>query len=175
MGVKKGLGAQKLNVDFSKIEQEAQREDELREKAALRKHQPPEELTEKQRAETIASLDMAYNDLIAKHKQTEEEIKNLDPVKAEQFERLGLGFQAVKSTRSGVSHSASSEMTTMEQINPPSKYESLEKELLLYDFGWGSSRSFTRYNVNPFEFKLEKEKKPQVINDIPTIEEIGPR
>jgi ADP-ribosylation factor GTPase-activating protein 2/3 len=40
----------------------------------------------------IASMRLAYQDLGVKQKQEEEKLKQTNPKKAEQIERLGMGF-----------------------------------------------------------------------------------
>lgn len=53
---------------------------------------PEKKLTEEDEATTIASVRLAYQDLSIKAKKEEEKLKTLDPAKAKQMERLGMGF-----------------------------------------------------------------------------------
>lgn len=53
---------------------------------------PEKILSEADEAETIASVRLAYQDLSVKAKKEEEKLKNIDPQKAKQMERLGMGF-----------------------------------------------------------------------------------
>ena len=68
-----------------------------------------------------ASLKLAYKDLSLEDARREKEAKNLDPRKAAQFERLGMGYAS--SSNSGareISHSVMSNMQTIEQEAPAS-------------------------------------------------------
>lgn len=40
----------------------------------------------------IASMRLAYQDLSLQQKKEQEKLKHVDPVKAQQIERLGMGF-----------------------------------------------------------------------------------
>ena len=53
---------------------------------------PEKPLSEKDEAEAITSVRLAYQDLSLKAKKEEEKMKNTDPAKAKQLERLGMGF-----------------------------------------------------------------------------------
>lgn len=53
---------------------------------------PEKKFTEEDEATTIASVRLAYQDLSIKAKKEEEKLKTLDPAKAKQMERLGMGF-----------------------------------------------------------------------------------
>lgn len=53
---------------------------------------PEKKLTVEEEAETIASVRLAYQDLSMKANQEEEKLKRIDPAKAKQMERLGMGF-----------------------------------------------------------------------------------
>lgn len=53
---------------------------------------PEKKQTQEEEADTIASVRLAYQDLSIKAKREEEKLKHLDPAKAKQMERLGMGF-----------------------------------------------------------------------------------
>lgn len=116
MGGKKGLGAQRVSANFADIEKEAEKLDRLREEAECEKAiiLPPEE-QEKQ----IASVRLAYKDLSIEQKKTEEKMRQVNPQKAEQLERLGMGFGG--RNVSHVAHSAASEMKIISQDSPSSQ------------------------------------------------------
>ncbi|XP_015786921.1 ADP-ribosylation factor GTPase-activating protein 2 isoform X1 [Tetranychus urticae] len=195
LGSKRGLGAQRVNTDFSKIEQEAARAEELKDKMVKNETKP---LSKEEVIKTIEEIDTTYKDLSERARITEEKMRNVDPIKAKQIERLGMGFTAVKKSNSGVSHSASSDMTTLEQTNP-TKSESVTPSRDLFghktlvtgiedlwlsrkeDEGLGSAyfrekakRVF--YDAitsddydNASDYK--KEDTPEIIDDIPSMDE----
>lgn len=49
-------------------------------------------MSEEDEVNTIASVRLAYQDLSIKAKKEEDKMKNVDPQKAKQMERLGMGF-----------------------------------------------------------------------------------
>lgn len=111
MGAKKGgLGATKVTTNFADIEQKAQMADQK--KVEIEKIPTAEE-----REETLASVRLAYQDLSMKQQREEEKLKHLDPAKAKQMERLGMGFNLKSSA--GLSHSAISDMQTITQETEP--------------------------------------------------------
>lgn len=57
---------------------------------------PEKKPSEEDEANTIASVRLAYQDLSMKAKKEEEKLKNIDPQKARQMERLGMGFNRRK-------------------------------------------------------------------------------
>ncbi|GIY07086.1 ADP-ribosylation factor GTPase-activating protein 2 [Caerostris darwini] len=115
MGGKKGLGAQRVVANFDDIEKEAEKLDRLREQAEVEANVelPPEE-QEKQ----FASVRLAYKDLSLEQKKTEEKLRLVNPQKAEQLERLGMGFSGRNVGH--VTHSAASEMKLITQETPSS-------------------------------------------------------
>ncbi|XP_071445518.1 ADP-ribosylation factor GTPase-activating protein 2 isoform X2 [Hetaerina americana] len=113
LGAKKGLGAQKVKANFAEIEREAYLADERREKAAEESKQAAEKKSEDEEKQ-LASMRLAYQDLSLKQKQEEEKLMQVDPKKAQQVERLGMGF----GSRAGISHSALNDMKTIEQEKP---------------------------------------------------------
>ncbi|KAL0272711.1 UNVERIFIED_CONTAM: hypothetical protein PYX00_005575 [Menopon gallinae] len=115
LGGKKGggLGAQKVQTNFADLEREAELLDQLKEKQAEEAKMLAEKLLEEEQKQ-IASMRLAYQDLSLQQKKEEEKLKQIDPKKAQQIERLGMGFTA----KTGVSHSALSDMQTIEQELP---------------------------------------------------------
>ncbi|XP_054077450.1 ADP-ribosylation factor GTPase-activating protein 3 isoform X2 [Rissa tridactyla] len=109
LGAKKGgLGAQKVSSQsFNEIEKQAQAVDKMKEQ----EEHHSSKTTEKEEP-LVSSLRLAYRDLDIK---TKEEKFNLSGKKKSELERLGMGFS---STRSGISHSITSDMQTIEQETP---------------------------------------------------------
>lgn len=108
MGAKKGLGATKVHTNFDEIEKEAQLADSMRsQKSADVK---PEE-TESQ----TNSLRLAYQDLSLESKKQSERLQKVDPSKAQQVERLGMGIMGANSGPRNISHSAISDMAIIQQ------------------------------------------------------------
>ena len=202
LGGKRGLGAQKVSTDFSKMEQDAQKADE--EKPSFAKAVDSKPLSEEEQVETLKSMKEAYENLSERQKQTEEKLRMVDPNKAEHFERLGMGFKGMGSSsggRSAISHSAVSDMKTIEQVNPvrekphssnpPSLFglKEMEKELLLLELGLASSKgkdspfgrnmsswSSDKNDADDFwDSYQSKDKKPQVIESIPNLDDDRPR
>ncbi|XP_066965001.1 ADP-ribosylation factor GTPase-activating protein 2 isoform X7 [Macrobrachium rosenbergii] len=110
LGAKKGggLGAQRVKKDFSAIEKEAVRNDQLRMEARA------SELSKEEQQQSLQNLERAYEDMSIAGKREEERMKKVDPKKAQQAERLGMGL----GVRSGASHSMFGEMKTIDQEKP---------------------------------------------------------
>ncbi|XP_073999390.1 ADP-ribosylation factor GTPase activating protein 3 [Rhodnius prolixus] len=126
-----GLGAQKITTNFADIEKEAQQAGEMKEEANRSISPTPE--TE---SEQIASLRLVYEDLSLRQKQEEVKIKAVDALKAKQMERLGMGFTG----RSEVSHSALSDMKTIQQENvSKQKTERDDDDFFELDFSLSSN------------------------------------
>ncbi|XP_023558330.1 ADP-ribosylation factor GTPase-activating protein 3 isoform X1 [Octodon degus] len=108
LGAKKGsLGAQKLaSTSFSEIEKQAQAVDRRKEQEDLLARAAPKE------EPTVSSLRLAYKDLGI---QMKDEKMNMSDNKKVEAERLGMGLG---SCRSGISHSVTSDMQTIEQESP---------------------------------------------------------
>ncbi|XP_059537415.1 ADP-ribosylation factor GTPase-activating protein 3 isoform X2 [Myotis daubentonii] len=108
LGAKKGsLGAQKLtSTCFNEMEKQAQAVDKLKEQEDLARTAPKEE-------SIVSSLRLAYKDLEIQMKNDEK--KNVSGKTKAESERLGMGFG---NCRSGISHSATSDMQTIEQETP---------------------------------------------------------
>ncbi|RUS82029.1 hypothetical protein EGW08_010220 [Elysia chlorotica] len=115
----RGLGAQRVTKNFSEIESRAQQIDKEREE--LEKNLAIEQAkTKEEQDKQIASMRLAYQDMSLQRKKQEEKLMKNDPKKAEQFERLGMGFAGNR----GISHSALSDMQTISQETPSSRSSS---------------------------------------------------
>ncbi|XP_019850028.1 PREDICTED: ADP-ribosylation factor GTPase-activating protein 2-like [Amphimedon queenslandica] len=100
----KGLGAQKVNRSFSEIEKQAEEEQKTLEKqAAVFTEKSPHQ----DKTEFAVQVDR-------------QKMASLDPMKAKQAERLGMGLSRASTTSSGSSHSAFSSTSTIDQVNPTS-------------------------------------------------------
>lgn len=119
-GNRKGLGATKVKTSFADIEQRANLADQLKEPV------PEKKLTEEEEADAIASMRLAYQDLSVRQQKEEAKMKNIDPTKAKQMERLGMGFNFKSGS---VSHSALNDMQTLNQeVAPKISSKSYDKE-----------------------------------------------
>lgn len=167
MGGKKGLGAQKVSTNFSEIESEVLKKETEREQnmAALSAQQA---LTAEQQEKKLASLKLAYQDLDVDEKKRGDKMKNMDPKKREQMERLGMGATGSR----GVSHSVTSDMQTIKQDNPSAAMSrqpvldpyhsrsSAASRGLIDDFeiiGLSRSGGPPKYNDNPFGLKSKSD------------------
>ncbi|GFS27492.1 ADP-ribosylation factor GTPase-activating protein 2 [Elysia marginata] len=111
-----GLGAQRVKKNFSEIESRAQQIDKEREE--LEKNLAIEQAkTKEEQEKQMASMRLAYQDMSLQRKKQEEKLLKNDPKKAEQFERLGMGFAGNR----GISHSALSDMQTISQETPTTR------------------------------------------------------
>lgn len=106
-GKKGGLGATRVKANFAEIEEKANLADKLKMTPAVQEKL----VSEEDQAQALASVRLAYQDLSIQQHREEEKLKATDPNKAKQMERLGMGF----GSRSGVSHSAISDMKTLAQ------------------------------------------------------------
>ncbi|KAF6768016.1 hypothetical protein AHF37_06565 [Paragonimus kellicotti] len=89
-GAKKGgLGAAKVKTDFSAIESAAESADLQKERQITLSEKLAKEQWEKE-AERIASLRLAYKDVVDERDKKEATLKSVDPKRAEQVERLGM-------------------------------------------------------------------------------------
>ncbi|XP_065838097.1 ADP-ribosylation factor GTPase-activating protein 2-like [Oscarella lobularis] len=95
IGAKKGLGAQKVATNFKEAEEKAS----AAEKRFEREKKEEERLTTSLAVET---------------KKREQIARNVDPRKADQLDRLGMGASGMRT----VSHSASAAMNTIDQVAP---------------------------------------------------------
>lgn len=94
MGVKKGgLGATRVKTNFAAIEKEAALAEESRLRAQ-EENAKAVALSAQEQADREAAVRLAYKDLSNQVQQKEEQIRKMDPKKAEQMERLGMGLNA---------------------------------------------------------------------------------
>ncbi|KAF5401950.1 ADP-ribosylation factor GTPase-activating protein 2, partial [Paragonimus heterotremus] len=113
-GAKKGgLGAAKVKADFSVIESAAESADLQKERQTALSEKLAKEQWEKE-AERIASLRLAYKDMVDERDKKEATLKSVDPKRAEQMERLGMST-AHFGNRGGVAHSAFANVQKIEQ------------------------------------------------------------
>lgn len=108
IGAKKGLGATRVKTNFADIEQRATLADQMKEPVLEKK------MTKEEEDDTITSVRLAYQDLSMKKQKEEDRLKSVDPNKAKQMERLGMGFG-----NRGVSHSMLTDMQTISQDQAP--------------------------------------------------------
>ncbi|XP_058462081.1 ADP-ribosylation factor GTPase-activating protein 2 isoform X2 [Malaya genurostris] len=120
-GKKGGLGATRVKTNFAEIEEKANMVDKLKMSSTVPVEENP--VSEEEQAQALASVRLAYQDLSIKQHKEEEKLKAVDPNKAKQIERLGMGF----SSRSGVSHSAITDMKTLTQESTSKNGSSLSK------------------------------------------------
>lgn len=109
IGAKKGLGATRVKTNFADIEQRATMANQLKEPVIEKK------MTVEEENEAMTSVRLAYQDLSIKKQKEEDRLKTVDPNKAKQMERLGMGF----GNRGGVSHSMMTDMQTINQDQAP--------------------------------------------------------
>ena len=168
LGAKKagGLGAQKVKKDFSEIEREAEMADLGRIKAT-EEAKETFKATEEDEAKQAASMRLAYQDLSLEQKKTEEKMQKVDPKKAKQVERLGMGV----TKKGGFSHSMITEIATIDQeevggrsaSNRVDEFSSRSKSKFDDDFefiggsGLSSDNAWKSSNNNRIESSWEKE------------------
>lgn len=116
IGAKKGLGATRVKTNFADIEQRATLANQMKEPVVERK------MTDEEENDTITSVRLAYQDLSIKKQKEEDRLKTLDPNKAKQMERLGMGFG-----NRGVSHSMLTDMQTINQDQAPVNFKAPSK------------------------------------------------
>ena len=109
---KKGLGAKKVVTNFADIEQRANLSDQIN---LTKEIMPEKKLTQEQEVDAMASVRLAYQDLSIQKQKEEDRLKSIDPNKAKQMERLGMGFNV----RGGISHSMMTDMQTITQDVAP--------------------------------------------------------
>lgn len=110
IGSKKVLGATKVKTNFADIEERANLANQLKEPVVVEKS-----LTAEEEQEALASVRLAYQNISLNRQKEEDRLKNLDPNKAKQMERLGMAFNI----KGGVSHSMMSDMQTIDQAQVP--------------------------------------------------------
>ncbi|KAH3726037.1 ADP-ribosylation factor GTPase-activating protein 2-like isoform X2 [Dreissena polymorpha] len=107
---KGGFGAQKVKANFEELESQATLRDKEKEQHAANMA-VQESRTQAEQEKQMASMRLAYQDMSIERKKQEEKMKTSDPKKAAQMERLGMGWAGNR----GVSHSAMTDMQTIEQ------------------------------------------------------------
>ena len=176
MGARKGLGAQKVQTDFNKLEQEAILAGQIKENSFTNVSKlSPEEQDEK-----LNSIKLAYQE---KQKVTENRLKSTDPNKASQLERLGMGMGSNRG--SSISHSAVTDMKVIEQTNPvtSTRIKDFSNDSYMNDLGFSSSSTSSSFkfkdamkqNDDDFwsdngAFDKKHFKKPDITDTIATID-----
>lgn len=120
LGARKGLGATRVKTNFADLEQQATMADNMKEAVMM---QPEKTMTVAEEEDAIQSVRLAYHDLSLKKNREEERLKSVDPTKAKQMERLGMGFNL---KAGGVSHSALTDMQTINQESAPKSSGSMK-------------------------------------------------
>jgi len=154
LGGKKGLGATKVVKDFAEIEREAEMADNI---AVVKKEEAriSAAKSEEDQAASMASMRLAYQDLDVQQKKNDEALSKMDPKKAKQMERLGMGFGTGSGFGGAKSHSLMSDMGVIMQEEPSSarkpQFQTSTKDKFFDDFedadnknedsGWGNSNS----------------------------------
>lgn len=142
-GKKGGLGATRVKTNFAEIEEKANLAEKLKMASAPVPEKP---VSEEEQAQALASVRLAYQDLSIKQHKEEEKLKAIDPNKAKQMERLGMGF----GSRAGVSHSAMTEMKTLNQESSSSAYDKKSSSSVLSKAFEPSSDFFDEYATSMY-------------------------
>ncbi|XP_017042261.1 ADP-ribosylation factor GTPase-activating protein 2 [Drosophila ficusphila] len=155
-----GLGATKVKTNFADIEARANAANEMKTSVATTPLDKPQ--TAEEELETVASMRLAYQELSLQKTREEAKLKTMDPAKAKQMERLGMGFSL---RGSDMAHSALGDMETIQQsAAPKSKLSSLESDNFFSDYslygntsgGGGASSSEKRESSAGGSSKLDK-------------------
>ncbi|KAH8380630.1 hypothetical protein KR009_011890 [Drosophila setifemur] len=144
-----GLGATKVKTNFADIEARANAANEMKTSTATTV-QVEKPQTDEEMLETVASMRLAYQELSLQKGREEAKLKTMDPAKAKQMERLGMGFNL---RGSDVAHSAIGDMETIQQsAAPKNKLSSLENDNFFTDYSlYGNSSTGTGTGSNPSE------------------------
>lgn len=86
-----------MKTNFADLEKEAAAAEEFRTRVAEESAKAAA-LSLEEQAEREAAVRLAYKDLSAQQQENERQMKKSDPRKAEQVERLGMGFNARRYT-----------------------------------------------------------------------------
>jgi len=149
LGAKKGLGAQKAAKDFAEIEREAEMADNV---AVMRKEEATKSVEDQEAS--MVSMRLAVQDIETQQKKNDQAMSRMDPKKAQQMERLGMGFGSNTGFGGQKSHSVFSSEIVQEEPSGARKasYQSSTKDNFFDDFevvdkedlGWGGSGSRSR-------------------------------
>jgi ADP-ribosylation factor GTPase-activating protein 2/3 len=109
------MGAQKATKSFAEVEREAEMADQI---ASVRKEEKAalDAKTAEDNSKAMANMRLAYQDLSVQQKKQEEKLAKVDPTKAAQVERLGMGFGGFGG--GAKSHSLMSDMGIIKQEEP---------------------------------------------------------
>ncbi|KAF5286059.1 hypothetical protein FQA39_LY16463 [Lamprigera yunnana] len=181
LGAKKGgLGATKVKTNFAELEREATLAEESRVRI-LEDTARAAALSAQQQEERDAAIRLAYKDISEEQQKRADQLMKTDPRKAEQVERLGMGFQR----KTGISHSILNDMQTIEQENlhtPSSNLSSLGKlrlsdtDSFFEEFSYGSGFSMNRNSNCGFDagkdtfYSDGSSKESWVVVDDPPVE-----
>ncbi|XP_017116046.1 ADP-ribosylation factor GTPase-activating protein 2 isoform X3 [Drosophila elegans] len=155
-----GLGATKVKTNFADIEARANAANEMKTSVATAPLDKPQ--TAEEELETVASMRLAYQELSIQKTREEAKLKSMDPAKAKQMERLGMGFSL---RGSDMAHSALGDMETIQQsAAPKAKLSSLEGDNFFTDYslygnssgGGGTGSSEKRESSAGGSSKLDK-------------------
>lgn len=137
---------------------------------------PPKVLSSEEQEDALTSINLAYQDLSDKQKKTEDKLKSVDPNKAQQFERLGMGFGSYggNARSSHISHSAVTDMKLIEQSNPVVS-SNQSRDLAGDPFSTNKYKDFVKQSDDDFwndngVFSKKPSKKPDTIDSIATID-----
>jgi len=170
LGARKGLGAQKVVKDFAEIEREAEMADNIA---------VPKEVvkTAEEQEASAVSMRLAYQDLEIQQKKKDQALSKMDKKKAEQMERLGMGFGGNSGFGAPQSHSLISDVGVIVQEEPngasKASYQTSTKDNFFDDFevvekedlGWGNSRSRVDDICAPSSMNNSKPAWEQDLND----------
>lgn len=144
-------------ANFAELEQRANLADQVKPTVAV---EAEKKLTPMEEEEAITSVRLAYQDLSMKNKREEERVKNIDPTKAKQMERLGMG---INTKRSNVSHSAMADMDFITQESAPksssNSSSSAYKSSYNDDYFATSTSSFDKFISGRDSPTMEKEER----------------
>jgi len=119
LGGRRGLGAQKVARDFSQIEREAEMADNVAFAVVKEEVKIPVIEDVEENVDVEVSMKLAFQDLGMQQKKSEA-LSRMDPKKAEQMNRLGMGFGASGGFGGAQSHSLTSGMSVIIQEEPSS-------------------------------------------------------